>query len=89
MPYLSLMADSRFLGTGLLLKKGELKFKDIYEEIPVTIIAKALDVGYNRVMKLREDPGAWTHAEIDSLAEAMDVEIEELYNWIRADVREK
>lgn len=73
------MSDLRYIATGLLLKKGQIKFSDIYKHIPPTVVAEIIGSTFPRVKKLQEDPRHWTVFEIDNLAEKLQVEPNELF----------
>jgi hypothetical protein len=81
------MPDLRFIGTGLLLKNKEIKFREIYDKHSLNSIREVIGATYPRIQKLIEDPTQWTWGELTLLAGKMQLETIELAILLDEDIR--
>jgi hypothetical protein len=82
--------DKRYGIIRALLKEGErYRFKDVFDVIPKTIVAKDLGMNYHTFTRKVEDPERFTLKEIIKMAGMFAVGSKNLCDRIFIDIQEK
>jgi 3-dehydroquinate dehydratase len=67
--------DPRFKLVNIMIKHGGIKsFKEIFDQIPKSVVAKALHMNNNRMTRLIVNPGGFTFEDIAMIAKLIGVD---------------
>jgi plasmid maintenance system antidote protein VapI len=84
--------DRRYALIALMIdaKKSPIKvFKDIFKNLPKTVLARDMHTNNNRMQGLIDNPLGFTIEEMDKIAELIGCHPDKIYKLIRKQVRGK